>query len=65
MNLPRETYLVDERGKKVAVVLSLREYRRLLEDLEDLKLFTERRDEPSEPWETVRKRLEERWSRTK
>ncbi|MEK7778401.1 MAG: type II toxin-antitoxin system Phd/YefM family antitoxin [Chloroflexota bacterium] len=64
MKVPRESYLVDDKGKKVAVVLSLKEYQQLLEDIEDLKVFAERRDEPSEPWEVVKKRLEERWSRT-
>ncbi len=64
MKVPRESYLVDDKGKKVAVVLSLKEYQQLLEDIEDLKVFAERRDESLEPWETVKKRLEDRWSRT-
>lgn len=32
-----EKYVVDERGRKTAVVLNVREYRRLLERLEDLE----------------------------
>lgn len=64
MNVAKESYLVDEKGKKVAILLPIKEYQQLLEDIEDLKVFAERRDEPSEPWETVKKRLEERWNRT-
>jgi hypothetical protein len=33
----REKYLVDEKGRKTAIVLNVREYRRLLERLEDLE----------------------------
>ncbi len=33
---------------------TLRECRQLLEDLEDLAVIAERRDEPTEPWETVK-----------
>ena len=33
----REKYLIDERGRKTAVVLPVREYRRLMERLEDLE----------------------------
>jgi hypothetical protein len=32
----RERYLVDEEGKRIAVVLPIGEYERLLEELEDL-----------------------------
>ena len=51
-------YLVDEKGKKTAVVLPIKEYEELLEDLQDLALIAEQRHEPTEPWEDVKKRLE-------
>ncbi len=35
MNRMRERYLVDEQGKRVAVVLSIEDYRCLLEELEE------------------------------
>ena len=38
-------YLTDTRGKKTAVVLSLKKYRQLLEDLDDLAAVADRRDE--------------------
>ncbi len=44
-------YLTDERGEKTAVVLPLADYDQLLEDLEDLAVVAERRDEPTIPHE--------------
>jgi PHD/YefM family antitoxin component YafN of YafNO toxin-antitoxin module len=40
-------YVVDEKGARQAVVLSLEEYERMVEDLADLAVAAERRDEPS------------------
>ncbi|MEO7299621.1 MAG: hypothetical protein ABI042_13715 [Verrucomicrobiota bacterium] len=42
-------YLTDERGEKTAVVLPLPDYEKLLEDLADLAVVAERRDEPTIP----------------
>jgi PHD/YefM family antitoxin component YafN of YafNO toxin-antitoxin module len=53
----RQRFIVDENGKKTAVVMSLRDYRRLLEDLHDLSVVAERREEPSVPLEEVKRRL--------
>ena len=39
-------YLTDERGERTAVVLSIDSYEKLLEDLDDLAVVAERRDEP-------------------
>ena len=44
-------YLTDEHGEKTAVVLPISDYEKLLEDLEDLAVVAERRDEPSIPHE--------------
>lgn len=38
-------YLVDNHGKKKAVVVPLDEYRRMMEDLHDLAVVAERRKE--------------------
>ncbi|MBI4233649.1 MAG: hypothetical protein HY686_04325 [Chloroflexi bacterium] len=57
-------YLVDEGGRRVAIVLPLKEYAALLEDMADLALMAERRGEPSEPWEVVKQRLEKKWRNT-
>lgn len=42
-------YLTDEHGDRTAVVLPLGEYEKLLEDLEDLAVVAERRDEAVVP----------------
>ena len=39
-------YLTDEHGERTAVVLPIRDYEKLLEDLDDLAVVAERRDEP-------------------
>ncbi len=39
-------YLTDERGNRTAVVLPIADYEKLLEDLGDLAVVAERRDDP-------------------
>jgi hypothetical protein len=39
-------YLTDEHGDRTAVVLPIGDYEKLLEDLDDLAVVAERRDEP-------------------
>ena len=48
-----------KREQKTAVVLSLEEYEELLEDLHDLAIIAERRDEPTITFEELKKRLKE------
>jgi len=54
----QEQYIVDENGKKTAVVLPVDEYEELLEDLHDLAIIAERRDESTITFEELKKRLE-------
>ena len=58
--MPREKirFLVDEKGRKQAVVLPIKEYEELLADLADLAIIAERRGEPSESLEVVKRQLE-------
>jgi hypothetical protein len=42
-------YLTDEHGVRTAVLLPMAEYEKLLEDLDDLAVAAERRDEPLNP----------------
>ena len=42
-------YLTDEHGDRTAVVLPISEYEKLLEDLDDLAVVAERRDESMIP----------------
>jgi len=37
MGLPNKTYIVDDTGKRVGVLLDMDEYRRILEELEELE----------------------------
>ena len=41
MQRMREHYLVDEEGKRIAVVLPIEDYERLLEELDDQRAFDE------------------------
>jgi len=43
----KERFLVDTRGRRTAVVVPLSRYRRMLEDLHDLAVIAERREEPT------------------
>jgi PHD/YefM family antitoxin component YafN of YafNO toxin-antitoxin module len=46
-------YVTDENGKKTAVILPIEEFEELLEDIEDIAVLLERRDEPSIPFDEV------------
>ena len=50
-------YITDKTGKKTAVILPIEEFEELLEDLEDLAVLAERREEPTISFEEVIKRL--------
>ena len=55
----REQYVVNAKGKRVGVILSLRRYQRLLEDLHDLAVVAERRDEEPISLEEMKRRLKD------
>ena len=44
-------YITDDHGERTAVVLPIADYEKLLEDLEDLAVVAERREEPIIPHE--------------
>jgi len=52
-------FITNETGEKMAVILDIKEYGKLLEDLEDLRLIAERKDEPSIPLNLVKKGLKD------
>jgi hypothetical protein len=52
-----EQYVVDEKGNKIAVILPLTEYQHLKEDLHDLAMVAERRDEDTINLAELKKRL--------
>ena len=56
----REQYVVDGDGKRTAVILPIEQYERLLEDVHDLAVIAERREEePISLEETKRQLLED------
>jgi hypothetical protein len=57
-------FVVTRKGQKTGVLLSLKEYRELLEDLTDLAIIAERKGEPSQPFDLVKERLERKWLNT-
>lgn len=58
MSTPAEQFVVDAKGRRKAVILSVARYQRLLEDLHDLAVIAERRDEEPVSLEELRGRLE-------
>jgi PHD/YefM family antitoxin component YafN of YafNO toxin-antitoxin module len=50
-------YIVDEKGQRVAVILPLEEYEKLQEDLHDLAVVAERREEKTISLDELKKRL--------
>ena len=55
MGVPGEHSIVDEHGNRVAVILC-REYEQRKEDLHDLAVVAERREEPAIGFEEFKKR---------
>jgi len=40
-------YITNDAGERISVILSIQEFQELLEDLEDLAVVAERRNEPT------------------
>jgi len=57
MSATRAQYVVDGQGKKKGVILPVARYKRLLEDLHDLAVVAERRQEEPVSLEEMRRRL--------
>ncbi|MBC7346431.1 MAG: hypothetical protein H5U00_03105 [Clostridia bacterium] len=55
----RERYIVDAAGRKQGVIIPVARYRRLLEDLRDLAVVAERREEAPVPLDEIKVRLKE------
>jgi len=55
METDKIQYIVDEKGKRTSVLIPLNEYEELLEDLHDLAVIAERRDEPTVSFEKLKK----------
>jgi PHD/YefM family antitoxin component YafN of YafNO toxin-antitoxin module len=57
MSALQEQYIIDAKGKKTGVILSLKRYQQLKEDLHDLSVVAERRDEEPISLEEMKRRL--------
>lgn len=57
MKRAKEQYIIDERGQKTAAILPIEEYQELLEDLHDLAVVAERRDEPTISLKELKQKL--------
>jgi hypothetical protein len=58
MNVVKARVAVAAKGaRKKGVVLSMRRYQRLMEDLHDLAVVAERRNEPNISFEEMKRRL--------
>ena len=53
----QEQFVVDSNGKKTGVILPLKRYQRLMEDLHDLAVVAERRSEAPISLEEMKRRL--------
>ncbi len=64
--MPREKirFLVYEKGRKKSVVLPIKDYQALVEDLADMAVIAERNGDPTQSLDLVRKNLEEKWLNT-
>jgi PHD/YefM family antitoxin component YafN of YafNO toxin-antitoxin module len=45
--------VVDEKGERKAVIMPIKEYEKLIEDLHDLAVIAERKDEPTFPLDEI------------
>lgn len=50
-------FIVDESGTKKAIILPMEDYEELLEDVHDLAVIAERKDEPTINLEELKKKL--------
>lgn len=57
MRATKERYVVDPTGRKTDVIVSVKWYQRLLEDLHDLAIVAERREEQPISLEEMKRRL--------
>lgn len=53
----QEQYVVDPNGKRTAVILSVKRYQELMEDLHDLAVVAERRKERTISLDAMKRRL--------
>lgn len=50
-------FVTNEKGKKIAAVIPIREYEDLLQDIHSAAIIERRRHEKTYPWEELKKQL--------
>ncbi len=60
MSHTKEEYIVDTEGKKTAVIFPMKEYEELMEDMHDLAVVAERRNEEPISLDAMKQRLKNR-----
>lgn len=53
----REQFVIDPKGKKTGIILPLKRYQQLMEDLHDLAVVAERRAEKTISLDEMKRRL--------
>ncbi|HOF03349.1 MAG TPA: hypothetical protein PLT58_05275 [Atribacterota bacterium] len=56
-NFKEEIYIVDKKGKKTAAILPIEKYEELIENLHDLSIIAERRDETTLSFDKIKEKL--------
>ncbi len=54
---PQTQFIVNNQGERTAVVLTIADYERMVEDLHDLALIAERKDEGAITLDELKRRL--------
>ncbi|MCK5768691.1 MAG: type II toxin-antitoxin system Phd/YefM family antitoxin [Candidatus Atribacteria bacterium] len=57
MQIFKEKYIVNEKGEKTAAIIPIKKYEELVENLHDLAMVAERRDEPTIAFGKLKERL--------
>jgi len=57
VTVTHEQYVVNENGEKVAIIIPIEEYEKMKEDLHDLAIVAERRDEKSISFDELKRKL--------
>ncbi|MEO6694547.1 MAG: hypothetical protein ABIY50_11475 [Ignavibacteria bacterium] len=60
MKTLKEKFIVNKNGKKTEVILDINEYEELLEDLHDLRIVAERKNEETIDFDEVFKKLKKK-----
>ena len=57
VSTPQERYVVDGEGRRTAVILPAEQYEQMIEDMHDLAVLAERRDEGTVSLAEIKQRM--------